>query len=123
MINLSQIPSVEMKKIVKLMEKKERYEKEIAKILKAADKKSSRIKALHKLPLPRSAQPSLRDLITGIIKKAGKPLSVSDIYQASLDAGYCWRSAEPLKALTVKLYTDKTFMRSSPGRFSFKPKE
>jgi hypothetical protein len=62
-------------------------------------------------------QPSLRELITGILRQAKKPMSVHAIYEATLLAGYHWRSQEPINALNVKMYTDPTFKKASPGRF------
>ncbi len=44
-------------------------------------------------------------------------LSVQDIYEATLLAGYHWRSQEPMNALNVKMYTDKTFKKVSPATF------
>lgn len=44
-------------------------------------------------------------------------MSVHAIYEATLLAGYHWRSGEPINALNVKMYTDPTFKKAAPGRF------
>jgi len=44
-------------------------------------------------------------------------MSVVEIYEAGLKTGYQWRSKNPINALNVKMYTDKTFKKASPGMF------
>lgn len=65
-------------------------------------------------------QPSLRDLISGILRRCKTPMSVSEIYKATLATRYHWRSQDPINALNVKMYTDKTFKKVSPGRFTIR---
>jgi len=62
-------------------------------------------------------QPSLRTLITGILRKADKPPTVQEISAATRLAGSHWRSQVPITALNVKLYTDTAFKQDSHGRF------
>lgn len=121
MINLREVPSKDMAKLLTLIKKREAIERQMAEILKKATKRklSASIK-IRNLRMPRNAQPSLRDLITGILKKAAMPMSASEIYRASIDAGYRWQSRQPLNALNVKLYTDKTFKKVAPGRFALR---
>jgi hypothetical protein len=59
-------------------------------------------------------------MITGILKKAGSPMTVAEIYEASLETGYMWRSRNPISALNVKIYTDETFKRAAPGKFALR---
>jgi hypothetical protein len=105
-------------KICKLRQKIAAIETEIGEILAEAERRppplSMQVRSLH---LPRSVQPSLRDLISAVLQAAGKPLSVTEIYEASLKTGYQWRSGEPINALNVKMYTDDTFKKAAPGRF------
>ena len=56
-------------------------------------------------------------MISNILIEAGKPLSVHEIYDASLTGGYQWRSQDPINALNVKMYTDRSFKKDSPGLF------
>ena len=44
-------------------------------------------------------------------------MSVQELYEASLEEGYQWRSQEPINALNVKMYTDRTFKKAAPGQF------
>ena len=67
--------------------------------------------------ITRRAQPTLRELVTTILTKAGRPLSVHEIYEASLTEGYQWRSQDPINALNVKMYTDRSFKKDAPGQF------
>lgn len=117
MVNLSQIPSNDLKKILRLIRKKDEYEAQMAKIIQQAERKPSLAASLRQVCLPRKAQPSLREMIARILEKAGKPMSVAQIYEASLQSGYVWRSQQPLNALNVKMYTDPAFKKVSPGRF------
>jgi hypothetical protein len=95
----------------------------MAKVLKAAGKRIPPLSvSVRNMRMPRSSQPSLRDLISGILQKAGKPMTVSEVYEASLAEGYQWRSQEPVNALNVKMYTDKTFKKASPGKFVLRKK-
>jgi hypothetical protein len=122
MINLGEIPSKDLAKIVKLLQKKEGYEKQMIKIIQEAEKRPSPTAALRNMRVPRNAQPSLRDMIAGILEKASKPMSVAEIFEASLATGYHWRSKQPINALNVKMYTDDTFKKASPGRFVLRKK-
>lgn len=59
----------------------------------------------------------LRDALTGVLARAGKPLRVAEMRHALLAAGFKFKSKDPLKSLGVRLYTDKTFRKVGPGRF------
>ncbi len=52
-------------------------------------------------------------------------MSVAEIYEATMEAGYMWRSKKPINALNVKIYTDDTFLKAAPGKFVLRhhPKE
>jgi hypothetical protein len=118
MINLNELRADDLKRILKIRQKIEILELEMADVLKKAEKRTPPLSvSVRNMRLPRKAQPSLRDLIRGILEKAGKPMSVSDIYETSLTEGYQWRSQEPINALNVKMYTDRTFKKASPGHF------
>lgn len=122
MVNLSDIPSRDMARILKLLQRKEAIDRQIAKIIKQSKQKSSIGALVRKMRLPRSAQPSLREMITGILAKTGEPMTVTEIYEASLKTGYTWQSREPRNALNVKMYTDETFMKVAPGKFVLRKK-
>jgi len=118
MINLSELNAKDIQKILKLRQKIEVIEQEMAKIIKNAEKHTTPLSvAVRHMRIPRNSQPSLREMITGVLTKAGKPLSVAEIYEASVASGYHWRSREPMNALNVKMYTDETFKKVAPGRF------
>jgi hypothetical protein len=115
-MNLSQLNSSDIRQVLALRKQIEALEDKMLAIVHNAQKrKPSEAAALR--GLARRQQPSLRELITTILKQAKKPMSVQDIYEGSLVAGYHWRSQEPINALNVKMYTDKTFKKVSPGRF------
>ncbi len=123
MITLNDLTTTELKKVMRLRQKVEAIERKMAEILKNAEKRPAQFGvSVRHLSLPRKAQPSLRELITGILAKAKKPMSVSDIYEATLGAGYQWRSQDPINALNVKMYTDRTFKKDAPGRFVLRSK-
>lgn len=118
MINLNELRSEDLKKIMTLRREIEVLELEMASVLKKAQKKGPPLSvAIRNMRLPRKAQPSLRELITTVLTKAERPLSVQEIYEASLGEGYQWRSQEPINALNVKMYTDRTFKKAAPGQF------
>ncbi len=118
MINLNELQADDLKKILKIRQKVEILEMEMAGILKRAERRAPALSvSVRNMRLPRRAQPSLRDMIRGVLEKAGRPMSVAEIYEASLGTGYQWRSQEPINALNVKMYTDKTFKKESPGQF------
>jgi hypothetical protein len=118
MVNLSDLSAVDMGKILKIRRKIEVLEQQMANVIKQAEKKAPSVSvSVRHMRLPRNAQPSLREMISKILQKAGKPISVSDIYEASISSGYQWRSKEPVNALNVKMYTDKTFKKVAPGKF------
>lgn len=118
MINLNELRSEDLKKIMTLRREIEVLELEMASVLKKAQKKGPPLSvAIRNMRLPRKAQPSLRELITTVLTKAERPLSVQEIYEASLEEGYQWRSQEPINALNVKMYTDRTFKKAAPGQF------
>lgn len=118
MVNLNELCSEDLKKIMVLRQKIELLETEMAAILKKAEKRPTPLSVtVRNMRLPRKAQPSLRDMISNILIEAGKPLSVHEIYDASLTNGYQWRSQDPINALNVKMYTDRTFKKDSPGLF------
>ncbi len=123
MINLSDIPSKDLAKILKLKRQMEVYEAQIVKILKAAEENGPPLaSSVRRKHMPRNAQPKLRDLIAGILQKSGKPMSVAEVYDASIGTGYMWRSQRPINALNVKMYTDDTFTKVAPGRFVLRKK-
>ena len=118
MINLNELRADDLKKIMQIRQKIEILEIEMASILKKAQKREPPLSvSIRNMRLPRKAQPSLRDLISGILAEAGRPMSVQEIYEASLKDGYQWRSQEPINALNVKMYTDRTFKKAAPGLF------
>jgi hypothetical protein len=117
-MNLNELRADDLKSILKIRQKIEILELEMAEVLKKAEKRVPSLSvSVRNMRLPRKAQPSLRDLIRGILEKAKTPLSVAEIYEASLTEGYQWRSQEPINALNVKMYTDRTFKKASPGHF------
>lgn len=118
MVNLNELRADDLAKILTLRRKIEILEREMAKILKTAQKREPALSvSVRNMRVPRAAQPSLRDLVSEILRKAKEPMSVQEIYAASLDAGYQWRSQEPTNALNVKMYTDRTFKKVAPGQF------
>ena len=118
MINLNELRSDDLKRIMQIRQKIEVLETEMAAILKKAQKREPPLSvSIRNMRLPRKAQPSLRELISLILTKADRPLSVQEIYEASLGEGYQWRSQEPINALNVKMYTDRTFKKAAPGQF------
>lgn len=118
MINLNELRADDLKKIMQIRHKIEMLEIEMAAILKKAQKREPPLSvSIRNMRLPRKAQPSLRALISTILTEAGRPLSVQEIYEASLNSGYQWRSQEPINALNVKMYTDRTFKKAAPGQF------
>ena len=118
MLNLNELRSEDLKGILKLRQKIEVLELQMAELLKKAQKREPPLSvSIRNMRIPRKAQPSLRDLIGGILEKAGQPLSVPEIYEATLAEGYQWRSQEPINALNVKMYTDRTFKKAAPGQF------
>ena len=123
MINLTQLNSTELARILQLRQQMELCETEMATILAHAKKRAIPLAVdARNLRQLRKTQPSLRDLISGILKSANTPMSVPEIYEASLKTGYQWHSQEPINALNVKIYTDKTFKKTSPGRFVLRKK-
>lgn len=114
-MNLMDLGSEDLKQILKLRQRIEKLEKELLSVFKHAERRP--ITKEKPGSIVRQQQPALRDLISGILRKAGKPVSVQDIYEATLMGGYHWRSQEPINALNVKMYTDKTFRKVSPGMF------
>lgn len=122
-MNLNDLTSKELKRLLQLRRQAEAIEAEMVAIFKAAEKREPSLGlTLHNAILPRKTQPTLREMISGILEKAGKPLSVSEIYEASISTGYHWRSQDPINALNVKMYTDKTFRKAAPGRFVLRRK-
>jgi hypothetical protein len=120
MISLNEIPSSALKEIIALVEKREKLEEQLRVLLKEAEAN---------IPAPSKTkrrlgivQPRLTDLITEILTEAKRPMTVQEIYEASLDKGYTWRSGNPINALNVKMYTDKAFRKSSPGYFEVRGK-
>jgi len=112
-----------LKQILGIVKEIEVHEGRIADIIEKAKKRTSALSVeIHTPRLPRSIQPSLRDLIKTVLSKAGKPLSVREIYEATLAEGYQWRSKAPLNALNVKIYTDRTFKKANPGMFVLRGK-
>jgi len=123
MFNLNDLTAKELKQVLKLRQKIEAIERQMGDVLKGAQKRKPTLAvAIRSLALPRKAQPNLRDLIGGILAKATEPMSVPEIYDASLAAGYQWRSQDPINALNVKMYTDNVFKKVAPGRFLLRRK-
>ena len=115
-MNLAALTSDDLKRIIALKLEIERHEKELLVVYKTAQRRPPAKKG-KSARIPRKQQPSLRDLVSDILGKAKKPLSVHEIYEATLLEGYHWRSQEPINALNVKMYTDKTFKKASMGLF------
>ena len=113
MINLNELSSADLIKIAKIRKEIEVYEAALAEILNNAKKREPPVR----MKLPRTPQPFLRDMISGVLQTAGVPMSVLEIYEAGLKSGFQWRSQEPINSLTVKMYTDKTFKKASRGMF------
>lgn len=121
MVNLSELSATDIDKILKIRRKIEILEQQMAKVVRDAERRGPSLNvAIRHMRLPRHSQPSLRDIITSILVKAGTPMTVSEIYEASISNGYHWRSREPMNALNVKMYTDKTFKKVAPGKFALR---
>ena len=116
---LTDLSSADLRRVLRLRLQIERYERQMLAIYQKAKARPQ------KAPdgIQRVAQPSLRDLVTGILRKADKPLTVPEIYEATLLAEYHWRSRDPINALNVKMYTDRTFRKVAPGRFVLRSKQ
>lgn len=118
MVTLSELSASSMAKILRIRRKIEILEQQMAKVVRDDERKTPPTSvAIRHMRLPRHAQPSLREMIADILQTANKPLGVSEIYEASLNKGYQWRSHDPLNALNVKMYTDSAFKKVAPGRF------
>jgi len=115
-MNLNELNSDDVRKILKIRQKIEALEQELLTIARQAQKRKP-TDASSLRGLPRRQQPSLRELVGTILRKSTKPMSVQDIYEATLISGYHWRSQEPINALNVKMYTDRTFKKIAPGQF------
>jgi len=63
-----------------------------------------------------------RALIAEILTKAGKPLSAAEIYKGLVARKHPLKSKNPLKALRVRLYTDKLFSKAKRGYFTLRKK-
>jgi hypothetical protein len=115
--SFSRLTSADLKRMLAIRLQIEQYDKQLLAIYARAKSRprSSAFSLQSSASILR--QPSLRDLITGILRKSKKPMSVHAIYEATLLAGYHWRSGDPMNALNVKMYTDPTFKKVSPGRF------
>ena len=61
-----------------------------------------------------------RALIAEILTKAGKPLSAAEIYKGLVARKHPLKSKNPLKALRVRLYTDKLFSKAKRGYFTLR---
>jgi hypothetical protein len=122
MINLNELRSEDLAKLVKIREKIEVLDAELIAAFKESEKRVRKETATRALQVPVKGQPRLRDVITGILKTAGRPLSVQEIYEASLATGYVWRSKEPIGALNVSIYTDRTFKKVAPRTFELRKK-
>ena len=118
-MNLNELSSNDIRQILKIRRKIEALERRLGDIVREAQKRppAKPDLLLRGLSLPRKVQPSLRTLISAVLAKAGRPLSVPEIYEATLATGYTWRSQEPINALNVKMYTDRTFKKCQPGLF------
>ncbi len=124
MLDIRQLNPDDILKLYKLRQKLAVIETEIGDVLAAAMSRPPPLSAqLCDSGFPRPAQPSLRAVLSGILKKAEAPLTVAEIYEATLMTGYRWRSRNPINALNVKMYTDKTFKVASPGRFVLRDNE
>lgn len=122
MINLCDIASKDLAKILKLLRQKEVLEAEMMMVMRDAEKRDRSSAGVRAMRRPRKAQPVLRDVIVGILAAAKKPMTVAEIYKASVATGYLWESKEPINALNVKMYTDKTFKKVAPGKFVVRKK-
>lgn len=111
---LSKLTSDDLKEMLHIRLRIERYEAELVAIHAQARKRPKPTTAQRGL---YTRQPSLTELISRILRKNKKPMSVQEIYEASLLEEYHWRSQDPINALNVKMYTDPTFKKVSPGRF------
>lgn len=118
MMDLNALRANDLAKILRLRREIEVLESEMMEILKTAQKREPPVRVtVRNMRLPHAPQRSLRELISEILRKARRPMSVQEIYAASLEAGYQWRSQEPINALNVKMYTDRTFKKAGPGLF------
>ena len=115
--SLLDLNAEDLKQILRIRLQQEAYEKRIADILARA---RARPKPKNEPHFPWRQQPRLREVIGKCLRKSSRPLSVVEIYEATLATGYHWRSKDPLNALNVKMYTDRTFKKVSPGHFSMR---
>lgn len=123
-MNVNDLSSGSLKKLILIRTKIEILEAELEALVEAAEKRAPVLKRERPVVRrPAVRQPMLREVLAGLLRAAGKPLSVSELYQASLTAGYMWRSHNPINALNVKMYTDRTFVKTSPGKFELRQKE
>ena len=119
MISLFQLTSEDLKKLLVLAEQREALQLELETILAGCEIRSP------KPSLPRiiPRQPLLNEMISGILQESDRPMTVREIYEASLEKGYVWRSGSPINALNVKMYTDTLFKKTSPGHFVLRKKK
>ena len=77
-------------------------------------------KALRKIKRMRSKRGSLKKLLVKVFTKAGKPLHIDEILKELKGIGYKTSSKNPKSQLSVRLYSNKDFVRTAPGTFSLK---
>jgi len=65
---------------------------------------------------------TLREIVYYVLSGRKRPMSLQNITDAALDAGYRTQSKDPAKVVRVLLYTDKNVRTATPGRFLLKSK-
>ena len=76
--------------------------------------------ALPPRPATKLLRPKLRDVLVPIFTQAGKPLRVPEILAGMAEVGFVLRSANPARAVAMKLYADKTFKTVGRGLFALR---
>ncbi len=66
---------------------------------------------------PESPSGPLAPAVVSVIRKAGKPLKVNDIFEGLQKAGYQWTCAEPKKNLYARIYRLRGVKRLREGVF------
>lgn len=80
--------------------------------------RTGRVSPLAGKKRPVSPSGPLAPAVAKVLEKAGKPMSVNDIYDALVKAEYAFTTPDPKKNLYARVHALKGVKRAGPGLFA-----
>ena len=123
---MMQLTSTSLRKAAEIMEQIETLKLELSELLSTdlSGNGDSKGPSASARPIVEKSNPagnlgdSLSDAAVAVVRQAGHPMKVRQIYDALVENGFQFKAANPKRSLSAAIYTIKGLKKVGPGTFA-----